>query len=235
MNPDDRWAVFFDLEGTLVVRAASLEQVVETVLFAHDRVRSADAVREAVEKARASATSSDRRRLYIEIFRELAFDTEVERLSASLWEACQRVDPPVVAPGAVAALELLRGAGATLGVITNADGAVRDVLAKLGIARYLDVVMTPSQAGATKPDRRIFEAALQEAGVPASRAWHVGDDPVGDAEGAGDAGLFWLLLGHPGDEIDGVPVTTRVDEAAAIILATGAERGFRAPFSPRET
>src|SRR5262249_47699333 len=95
-----RWAVFFDLEGTLIVRATSLEQVVETVLYARDRVRSTDAVRETTEKTLANATAADRRRLYAEIFRGLAFDDqEVERLAASLWEACQRVDPQVLAPG----------------------------------------------------------------------------------------------------------------------------------------
>jgi putative hydrolase of the HAD superfamily len=221
VSQTDRWAVFFDLEGTLVVRATSLEQVVETVLFANHRVRAADTVREAVEKALAEATSSDRRRLYGEVFRKLAFDDdESERLAASLWNACQRVDPPVLAPGVPAALELLRGAGATLGVITNADGAVRDGLASLGIARYLDVVMTPSKAGVTKPDRRIFEAALQEAGVPASRAWHVGDDPVGDAGGAKAAGLSPVLIrGQSDGSSGGFPTASRVDEAAALILA----------------
>jgi putative hydrolase of the HAD superfamily len=219
-----RWAVFFDLEGTLIVRATSLEQVVETVLFASDRVRSTDAVREAVGKALAEARSSDRRRLYEEVFQKLAFaDDESARLAQSMWDACQGVDPPVLAPGVPAALELLRGAGATLGVITNADGAVRDGLARLGVARYLDVVMTPSKAGATKPNRRIFEAALAEAGVPASRAWHVGDDPVGDAGGAKAAGLSAVLIRGKSDAAsDSFPTAARVDEAAALILAARA-------------
>jgi HAD superfamily hydrolase (TIGR01549 family) len=218
----ERWAVFFDLEGTLIVRATSLEQVVETVLFSSDRVRSTERVREAVEKALAEATSSDRRRLYEDVFGKLAFDDEeCGRLAQKLWDACQRVDPPVLAPGVPAALELLRGAGATLGLITNADGAVREGLARVGVARYLDVLMTPSKAGgATKPNRRIFEAALQEAGVPASRAWHVGDDPVGDAGGAKAAGLTPVLIrGKSDTSSDGFPTAARVDEAAALILA----------------
>jgi len=224
VNTANRWAVFFDLEGTLVVRATTLEQVVETVLFAHDRVRSTDVVREAVESALANTTSSDRRALYADIFRRLQFE-DVDRLASSLWESCQRVDPPVLAPGAVAALELLHDAGATLGVITNADGHVRDMLARLGIARYLRVVMTPSRGGATKPDRRIFEAALREADVPASHAWHVGDDPVGDAQGAMRAGLSAVLIrAREGTSTNGVPIAARVDEAAALILAREAKR-----------
>jgi FMN phosphatase YigB (HAD superfamily) len=222
VSDSERWAVFFDLEGTLVVRATTLEQVVETVLYASDRVRSSDAVREAVEKALQDATSPDRRRLYAEIFRLLAFDAEGEQLTASLWDACQRVDPPVLAVGAAAALELLHGAGATLGVITNADGAVRDGLAKLGIAHHLDFVMTPSRAGATKPDKRIFQAALAEAGVPASRAWHIGDDPEGDAAGAKAAGISPILIRRDGATVNGYLTASRVDQAAAMILAARA-------------
>jgi HAD superfamily hydrolase (TIGR01509 family) len=217
-----RWAVFFDLEGTLIVRATSLEQVVETVLFAHDRVRSPDVVREATEKALRQATSSDRRALYTRIFCDLALEEDAERLSAATFEACQRVDPPVLAPGAVAALELLHGAGAVLGVITNADGAVREGLAKLGIARYLEVIMTPSRGAAMKPDRRIFEAALAEARVDASHAWHVGDDPVGDVQGATRAGISAVLL--RGEPVNGALRATRVDEAAALILRREAEK-----------
>jgi HAD superfamily hydrolase (TIGR01509 family) len=222
VNAPGRWAVFFDLEGTLIVRATSLEQVIETVLFAHDRVRSTNVVREATEKALRDATSSDRRALYLEVFRELALEEDAERLSAAVFEACQRVDPPVLAPGAVAALSLLHGAGAVLGVITNADGAVRELLAQLGIGRYLEVVMTPSRGGATKPDRRIFEAALVEAGVDASHAWHVGDDPVGDIQGATRAGLKAVLI--RGAPVDGALSATRVDEAAALILRREAEK-----------
>ena len=222
MSDPRRWAVFFDLEGTLVVRATALEQVVETVLFAHDRVRSTDVVREATEKAVHEAASSDRRALYTKIFRDLALEADADRLSAAVFEACQRVDPPVLAPGAVAALELLRGAGAVLGVITNADGAVRDGLAKLGIARYLEVIMTPSRGGAMKPDRRIFEAALAEAGVDAAHAWHVGDDPVGDVQGATRAGLSTVLI--RGASANGALTAARVDEAAALILRREAEK-----------
>ena len=224
----DRWAVFFDLEGTLVVRATRLEEVVETVLFAHDRVRSSDAVAHAVESALRSAGEGSRpsRALYAQVFRALALEDDAERLASSVWEACQRIDPPVLAPGAPAAVELLRSAGAVLGVITNADGAVPDLLTRLGLARYFEVVITPSRAGATKPDRRIFQAALVEAHVPAERAWHVGDDPVGDARGARDAGLSPVLLTGPraSGSTDGFPTAARVDEAAALILKQQAEK-----------
>lgn len=222
----DRWAVFFDLEGTLVVRATKLEEVVETVLYAHDRVRSADAVAHAVARATSAGDGRPSRALYAQVFRALALEDDAERFAAAVWESCQRLDPPVLAPGAPAAIELLHGAGAVLGVITNADGAVRDLLGRLGLARSFAVVMTPSRGGATKPDRRIFEAALVEAHVPAERAWHVGDDPVGDARGARDAGLSPVLLvgARAGERADGFPTAARVDEAAALILKRQAEK-----------
>ena len=219
-----RWAVFFDLEGTLVVRATRLEEVIETVLFAHDLVRSPDAVSHAVESERTRGSASGRE-FHAAVLRALALEGGADRLASVVWEACQRIDPPVLASGVPAAIELLRGAGAVLGVITNADGTVRDTLARMGLARHLEVVMTPSRAGATKPDRRIFQAALAEAGVPASRAWHVGDDPVGDVQGATGAGLSAVLVRGPrGGSVDGAFTAARVDEAAALILKRRAER-----------
>jgi putative hydrolase of the HAD superfamily len=45
-----------------------------------------------------------------------------------------------------------------------------------------------------KPDPRIFGMLLDEAGVAADRAVHVGDDPEADVEGARRAGVeaVWL-------------------------------------------
>jgi FMN phosphatase YigB (HAD superfamily) len=48
--------------------------------------------------------------------------------------------------------------------------------------------------GCEKPDRRIFEVALELAGVVPHEALHVGDQPRSDALGATRAGMHALLL-----------------------------------------
>ncbi len=100
------------------------------------------------------------------------------------------VDALVFEPvaGAVETLERLRARGLRLAVVANWDCALSEHLDRAGLAPFFDVVVSSARAGFAKPDPRIFELALDELGVPASRALHVGDEPL-DEEGARAAGL----------------------------------------------
>ena len=91
-------------------------------------------------------------------------------------------------PGAPEALEQLRAGGLRLGVVANWDCALPEHLERLGLDDLVDTVVTSARAGVAKPDPAIFELALQELGVQADRALHVGDEPI-DEEGARAAGL----------------------------------------------
>lgn len=92
-------------------------------------------------------------------------------------------------PGALQALESLRNAGLATGVVSNFDGRLPGILAGLGLAERLGVVMLPGEARAAKPDPRIFALALARLGVPPAAALYVGNDRVRDLEGARAAGL----------------------------------------------
>ena len=63
------------------------------------------------------------------------------------------------------------------------------MLAALGLAPLLDVVVLPADTGAAKPDARIFHAALARLDVEPAAALYVGDDAEDDIAGAGAAGL----------------------------------------------
>jgi len=92
-------------------------------------------------------------------------------------------------PGAREALVALREMGLHTGVISNFDHRLGAILAGLGLLPLLDVVMLPAEAGAAKPDRRIFHAALQRLRVAPRASVYVGDDMAHDIEGARAAGL----------------------------------------------
>jgi putative hydrolase of the HAD superfamily len=72
------------------------------------------------------------------------------------------------------------------------------VLERIGLAPYLDGVVTSAEVGARKPDPAIFERALGLAGVPASVALHVGDTLVEDVAGAQNAGIEPVLIVRDG-------------------------------------
>jgi putative hydrolase of the HAD superfamily len=90
--------------------------------------------------------------------------------------------------GVVEALAGLRARGLALAVVSNWDVSLHDRLEQLGLRPYFDAVVSSAEAGAGKPDPRIFEAALAQLGVQPERALHVGDSSE-DAAGAKAAGL----------------------------------------------
>jgi 2-haloalkanoic acid dehalogenase type II len=67
-------------------------------------------------------------------------------------------------------------------------------LQRCGLAHFFDGHITARNAGAAKPDARIFARMLGEAGVGAREVLHIGDDPLADVAGALRAGLqaVWL-------------------------------------------
>lgn len=93
------------------------------------------------------------------------------------------------APGAAELLRAARARGLRTGMVSNFDHRLPDVLAALGLAPLLDVVVLPGDAGAAKPDPRIFALALARLGVAAAEAVYLGDDADDDIAGATAAGL----------------------------------------------
>jgi HAD superfamily hydrolase (TIGR01509 family) len=112
---------------------------------------------------------------------EACFDALFEHYATSeAWEA---------APGARDALEALAERGLRLAVVSNFDHRLRRLLAALGLDRHLERIVLPADAGAAKPDPRIFEVALAALSASPSEAAYVGDDPADDHAGAARAGL----------------------------------------------
>ena len=108
-------------------------------------------------------------------------------------------------PEVPAVLRALRERGLRLVVASNWDGSLGEVLREAGIRDLVDGVVTSAEAGAPKPDRRVFAAALRVAGCPPERAVHVGDSPSKDVAGAAAAGMAAILVRRGGARPDEVP------------------------------
>ncbi|PSP18464.1 MAG: hydrolase [Cyanobacteria bacterium QS_8_64_29] len=119
---------------------------------------------------------------------------DFEAFFSQLYAFFGRAEPWYCYPEVRPALERWRQRGIALGVVSNFDSRLHAVLAALGMDALFDSVTVSSRVGAAKPNARIFWAALHWHGVPASRAWHVGDSLEADYRGAQACGLraFWL-------------------------------------------
>jgi putative hydrolase of the HAD superfamily len=116
-----------------------------------------------------------------------------------LWEHYASAAAWAVAPGADVLLHGLRQRGLRTGMVSNFDHRLPAVLAGLGLAPLFDVVVLPADAGAAKPDPRIFHLALARLGVEAGAALYVGDDADDDIAGATAAGLRAVDVSGVGD------------------------------------
>ena len=98
-----------------------------------------------------------------------------------------------VLPGTAEVLARL-GAKYTLGVISNSDGQISQLLESVGLARYFRTIVDSTRVGHEKPDGRIFAAALADVDTPAERALYVGDVYSIDYLGARNAGMQSVLM-----------------------------------------
>lgn len=97
-------------------------------------------------------------------------------------------------PDAAPALTLARDSGLRTGVISNSNGTIRQILARLDLLPLVDFALDSGEEGVEKPQPAIFERALARAGVAAAEAAYVGDLYSIDVLGARRAGMTAVLL-----------------------------------------
>jgi putative hydrolase of the HAD superfamily len=114
----------------------------------------------------------------------------------------------------------------TLGALTNGNADIY----KTDAAEYFDFAFLAEDVGASKPHPDMFQAALEQAGVPAAEIVHVGDDPDHDVRGAREMGMrtVWVNLrgkAWPGGERADEEIEDLQQLPAAIERIHSATRG----------
>jgi putative hydrolase of the HAD superfamily len=91
-------------------------------------------------------------------------------------------------------LDALRGTF-PLALVTDAQSAyARGELHRVGLLDYFDPIIVSGDHGFRKPDRRLFQLALDGMGVPAENTLYVGNDMHRDVYGAREAGLRTVMF-----------------------------------------
>lgn len=84
--------------------------------------------------------------------------------------------------------------GIELGIISNFDTRIYDVLDNLNLKQYFQTITISSLTGVAKPDEKIFLTALAKHHCQSENAWYIGDSVKEDYWGAKSIGMksFWL-------------------------------------------
>ena len=113
--------------------------------------------------------------------------TEVERI---FWE---NTSPGKVMPGADKMLDFINRKRIRSGVISNisfSGQALAQRINRLLPHNQFEFVITSSEYGVCKPNRLLFELALQKSGLAVCDVWFCGDSLEADVTGAAQLGIF---------------------------------------------
>ena len=152
------------------------------------------------------------------VYRKYAFETLIEAPERELWTRWMLPDYPAetiaplsgdltflyrqtmgrrfAQPDTRQVLQTLSERGYRMGIISNTitEREIPNWLKEDGLNEFFPVVILSSIVGCRKPGAEIFHLALKEAGIEASQAAYVGDNPIRDVAGARSAGFGKVII-----------------------------------------
>jgi len=101
-------------------------------------------------------------------------------------------------------LKVLKSNGKKVGILSNFDPVLEQILTQLGVKEYLDYVWISALVGLEKPDQRFYDMFLSHFEIEPAKCLYLGDSLVRDYYPAAQAGMHAVLLKngfthYPGD------------------------------------
>lgn len=94
----------------------------------------------------------------------------------ALFDAYRTADRWRLRQGAAGMLHRFRNQDRTMAIISNFDHRLPEILKKLDIADFFEIIAIPSEAGSAKPDRAVFEIVSRTLQTPLESFVYLGDD-----------------------------------------------------------
>ena len=127
-------------------------------------------------------------------------------------------------PDAYTTLTALKERRLVVGAVSNWVWSLPELLHALDLVKRFDFIAASSRIGYDKPHPRIFEWALEQAGVEPAQVIHVGDHVDADVLGAAGVGIEGVLIDrshrYGADQVpEGTPVIESLEELLPIVDA----------------
>jgi putative hydrolase of the HAD superfamily len=209
--------VLFDAGETLVHPAPSFPELFAAVLLREGHVRAPDEVlaasatvyerfSQAARTLELWTTSPDRSRIFwLDVYEQMLRALELpsaDGLRETLYREFTDLGNYSLFDDVAPALDALDRLGATIGIVSNFEAWLDDLLARLGVRERFAVRVISGLEGVEKPDPAIYRMALERAGVEAAEAAFVGDNPEFDVEPAAALGMTPVLIDRRGRHPD---------------------------------
>jgi putative hydrolase of the HAD superfamily len=201
--------VLFDAGETLVHPAPSFPELFARIVHeaGHDRdpdevVAASAAVRRRFSEAARDGhlwtlTPESSRSFWLDVYEQMLRSLDLpsaDGLRDTLFEGFTDLGNYALFDDVLETLDVLAASGVTLGIVSNFEAWLDDLLAALGVRERFPVRVISGLDGMEKPDRRIYELALARAGVAAGEAAFVGDNPEFDVDPPAALGMFPVLI-----------------------------------------
>jgi putative hydrolase of the HAD superfamily len=215
-------AVTFDVGGTLINPWPSVGHVYAEVAARHGiRNLSAEVLQARFRAAwRACKNFNDTKagwmELVDEVFHGLAAEPPSVTFFPELYERFARPDAWRIFDDVPPALEELTARGMRLGVISNWDERLRELLRGLRLDNYFETIIISCEAGYSKPSPVIFERAAEGLGLPPGSVLHVGDSLEMDVRGAESAGFHAVQIRRGKEQIGAGEIKTLAEVATRL-------------------
>lgn len=147
----------------------------------------------------------------------------LENMSNNMYEHFKTNKAWEVIPNAEDVLAHIKDKNLRLGVISNFDLRLREVLRSCELEPYFDFVLSSEEARASKPQSKIYVKALQvlddkfEEIISPKQALHIGDHVKKDYQAAKSAHWNAILIATPGIDNSAVPQEHVVQTMCEII------------------
>ncbi len=203
-------AVYFDVGDTLVHPRLTLSELLAEVaghldialpgvafsgLSDHMRARVAERTRLGRPFTYPPAES---REFWLETYQgflsRMLREEDASRLARAVLDILSSPEGYVVFHDALPTLWRLREDGFRLGIVSNWESWLPQLLERTGVAPLLDHVVISGVCGIEKPDPGIFALALREAGIGPEQTFYVGDNPEHDVAPPLLVGITPVLL-----------------------------------------
>lgn len=199
-------AVLFDLDNTLydydlvhklAVKAVYDELKIHTKLNYKKFLQLFKISRAEIHRELAGTASAHNRVLYFQRLIEKTHNNLEPSIVLKLYDAYWNtlLDNMKLRSGSIEVLKFCKNNNIKTAIVSDLTTNIQlRKLEKLGISKYIDVLVTSEEAGSEKPHAIMFLLTLNKLGVSPDEALMVGDNIVADIEGANFVGLITVLL-----------------------------------------